>query len=355
MNSDLFQPLKAGDITLPNRILMAPLTRGRATPDAVPTPIMATYYEQRAEAGLLISEATAVSPMGYGWVNAPAMYNDAQEQGWKQVTSAVHKAGGRIFLQLWHMGRVSHPDFLNGGQPVAPSALTAKGRAITPEGRKPYVEPRALTVEEIKATVQDYAKATERALRAGFDGVEVHAANGYLIDQFLRDGSNQRTDEYGGSIENRARFLKEVVEAVAKVAGAGKVGVRISPCNDFNDMQDSNPLELSAYVAKMLDGYGLSYLHSREMGDDGRLADVLRKNFSGVLVLNDGYTREKGEAVLKSGKADAFAFGVPFLANPDLVQRLRVNAPLNAPDVSTFYTHDARGYTDYPTLSSRAA
>lgn len=359
MDSALFKGLKMGALTLPNRIVMAPLTRGRATLDGVPTPLMTTYYTQRASAGLLIAEATAVSKRGYGWKQAPGIFNTQQVQGWQKVTEAVHKAGGRIFLQLWHMGRVTHPDFLDGQLPVAPSAIAAEGES---RAGKKYVMPHALTLDEIKATVADYKSGAALAKEAGFDGVEIHGANGYLVDQFLRDGSNKRTDQYGGTIENRLRFLSEVTEAVVNVWGAGRVGVRLSPRNAYNDMHDSDPVALFGAAAERLSGYQLAYLHAMEplpghrlSAEGPRVSPVMRKAFKGVLIANGGYTKALGEAALAKDEADAIAYGVLMLANPDLVERFRINAPLNTPDQATFYTHDEKGYADYPFLKSNAA
>jgi N-ethylmaleimide reductase len=362
MQQKLFQPLKLGALTLPNRVLMAPLTRGRATMEGVPTPLMAEYYSQRAGAGLIISEATPVSQRGYGWVQAPGIYKPAHVKGWQAVTEAVHKKGGRIFLQLWHMGRVAHPDFMGGLLPVSSSAITPKGESNTYTGKKAFVTPHALSTDEIKSTIADYKNAAALAKEAGFDGVEIHGANGYLIDQFLRDGANKRTDEYGGTVENRARFLLQVTEAVVAVWGADRVGVRLSPRNPYNDMSDSDPLHTFGFAAEKLDAYGLAYLHAMEplpghmMAAAGeRVTPVMRKAFKGVLIANGGYTQELGEKALAQNEADAIAYGVLFLANPDLPERFRADAPLNMPDVATFYTHDAKGYTDYPSLKNKAA
>jgi N-ethylmaleimide reductase len=361
MTTTLFSPLDAGSLHCPNRMIMAPMTRGRANADGTPTPIMAEYYALRAEAGLMITEATSISPAGKGWVNAPGIYTDSHVSGWKRVTDAVHGANGRIYLQLWHMGRVSHPDFQDGALPVGPSAIAASGQATTPQGKKPYVVPRAMSEDEIRATVADYASAAGRAIEAGFDGVEIHGANGYLIDQFIRDSSNQRTDSYGGSVENRLRFLREVTEAVVRAVGGTRTGIRLSPLNSFNGMKDSTPRDTFTAAAKWLDGRGLAYLHVLEalpghvMHVTGeRVSPFLRKAFSGTFIVNGGYDRETGEAALAAGEADAIAYGVPFLANPDLVKRYRENAPLNAPDPKTFYTHGQAGYLDYPLLRQAA-
>lgn len=362
MESVLFKPLKAGALTLPNRILMAPLTRGRATLDGVPTPLMVEYYTQRASTGLIISEATAISKRGYGWVQAPGMFTEAHVKGWQTVTEAVHKAGGRIFLQLWHMGRVSHPDFLDGQLPVAPSAIAAEFDSNTPMGRKPYVVPHALTIDEIKATVQDYKRGAQMAKDAGFDGVEVHGANGYLIDQFLRDSANKRTDIYGGSAENRTRFLCAVTEAVISVWGSDRTGVRLSPRNPGNSMSDSDAVATFSLATEKLNAYNPAYLHSmeplpghRRAAPGERVSPYMRKIFKGTFILNGGFTKEIGEKALAAGEGDAVAYGELYIANPDLVTRFKTNAPLNASDPSTFYTHEAKGYTDYPALKNAAA
>ena len=354
----LFDPLTLGKYHLPNRIFMSPMTRGRAGAGAVPSSFVADYYAARADAGLLITEATAISPQGYGWFNAPGIWTDAQEQGWKHVTDAVHAKGGRIFLQLWHMGRVSHPDFLEGNLPVGPSAIAAKGETHTPLGKKTYVTPRALTVAEIQATISDYAAAAKRAIRAGFDGVELHGANGYLVDQFIRDGSNKRTDEYGGSVDNRLRFLLEVTKALVEAVGADKVGVRLSPRGGYNDMQDSNPIATFSRAAELLDALGLAYLHIMEAlpghmmyAEGERVMPYIRKAYRGVLITNGGYTKQSANMALQNGEADAIAFGVLFLANADLVSRFKTDARYNQPDFATFYTPGEKGYTDYPLLS----
>ena len=354
--SDLFSPLKLGDLELPNRIVMAPMTRSRATETAVPTPIMAEYYTQRADAGLIVTEATAISPRGVGWHKAPGIFTDEQVKEWKPVTAAVHSKGGRIFLQLWHMGRTSHPDFLGGSLPFAPSAIAAAGESYTPTGKKPYVTPHAMTKDEIASTVRDYATATRRAMEAGFDGVEIHAANGYLIDQFLRDGSNHRTDEYGGSIENRTRFLREVTQAVINEIGANKTGVRLSPHNPYNGMSDSNPAAIFTQAAKALSDLGVVYLHVVEsLATKDRVMPDMRKAFKGVLIANEAYDRDTGMQEIRSGAADLIAYGVPYLTTPDLVTRFKTNAPLNQPDYPTFQKGAAEGYTDYPFLTDTKA
>lgn len=355
----LFKPITIGDLPLPHRIIMAPLTRGRAGGERIPNDMMVEYYRQRAGAGLIISEATIISPQGAGWVNAPGIYNDEQVRGWTRVTEAVHAAGGRIFLQLWHMGRVSHPDFHGGELPVAPSAIAIPGEIRTPLGKKAHGTPRALALEEIPGVVRQYADATERAQEAGFDGVEIHGANGYLIDQFLRTGSNQRTDLYGGPVENRARFLLEVTEAVIATWRAERVGVRLSPRSEFNGQHDDDPTETFSYAAEQLNRFGLAYLHVLEAlpghvlympGE--RITPSLRERFHGPLMINGGYTAELAEAAIARGETDMVTFGVPFIANPDLPERYRRGAPLNPPDARTFYTAGAEGYIDYPALAS---
>ncbi|MGB2832455.1 MAG: alkene reductase [Methylotenera sp.] len=359
MATDLFSPTKLGSIALNNRIVMAPLTRNRAGKDGVPQAMNVTYYEQRASAGLIITEATPISAMAHGYPGLPGIYTDAQVTGWKKITDAVHVKGGKIIIQLWHVGRISHPSLLpNGTLPVAPSAIKPAGQAFTYQGLQDFVTPRALEAHELPAIVQDYVHAAQCALAAGFDGVEVHAANGYLLDEFLRDGSNQRTDDYGGSMENRARFLIQVVEAVVQVAGADKVGVRLSPVNPFNDMHDSNPQALFEYVADALNRFNLAYLHAVEGGiHGGGIADpfdfsAFRKRFKGSYIANLSYDKARGNAAIASGHADAIAYGVPFIANPDLVERFKQNAPLNAADANTFYGGTEKGYTDYPFLKA---
>jgi len=357
---DLLSPYKLGELELPNRIVMAPLTRQRAGKGNVPYQLNAEYYVQRATAGLIIAEATQVSPQGQGYPNTPGIHSAEQVAGWRLVTDAVHQHAGRIYLQLWHVGRISHPDFQpDGALPLAPSAIAPKGQAMTYEGMKPFVTPRALETWEIPEIVEQYRKGAENALEAGFDGVEVHAANGYLIDQFLRDGTNQRTDKYGGSIENRARLLVEVTEAVTNVWGANRVGVRLSPSGTYNDMRDSNPLETFGYAAQALNKFGLAYLHIFEAieADIRHGATVvptshLKERFQGTLIVNGGYDKNKGDAVLASGAADLVAFGTLYIANPDLPQRFALNAPLNQPDPTTFYGGGEKGYIDYPAIAS---
>jgi len=355
----LFTPFQAGAVELSNRLVMAPLTRGRANPDGTPHPRMVEYYRQRATAGLIISEATAISPQGYGWANAPGIYTQAHVEGWKQVTEAVHQVGGKIFLQLWHMGRASHPDFQNGALPVSASAIAANGDAHTPSGKKPYVTPRALETSEIPGVIQDYVRATRLAREAGFDGVEIHAANGYLIDQFLRDGSNQRTDDYGGSIANRSRFLLEVTAAVVGAWSGEHVGVRLSPTNPYNDMRDSDPTATFTHAAKTLNRFKLAYLHVLEAvpghmlaAPGPRVSPHMRKAFKGPFITNGGYDAAAAAHSINEGETDMIAFGVPFIANPDLVHRYRTGAALNPPDMSTFYGGTEKGYTDYPVLQA---
>ena len=356
---NLSDPIRLGAIDAPNRMLMAPLTRGRATDEAVPTALMGDYYRQRASAGLIISEATGISRLGLGWPHAPGLWNAAQVDGWRPITDAVHAAGGRIAAQLWHMGRLVHPD-VGGAQPVSSSATTAPGDAHVYGGKKPYVEARALAEEEIPGLLDDYALAAENALAAGFDGVQLHAANGYLIDQFLRDNSNFRTDRYGGSIENRIRLLGEVSARLVSAVGADRVGVRLSPNGEVQGVNDNDPHALFGAAAALLDDVGVAWLELREPRPDSDFAQpdaspvhpVIRRAFSRPLVLNSDYDAASGQAALESGEADAIAFGRIFLANPDLPRRLAKGLPLNPPDPATFYSRGARGYTDYPSLDA---
>ena len=357
MNTTLQTPIQIGPYHLPNRLVMAPLTRMRA-PDNIPTDLMVTYYAQRASAGLIISEATPISTQGVGYPATPCIYNDAQVAGWKKVTEAVHAQKGHIFLQLWHVGRISHPDFHRGALPVAPSAIAPKGDAVTPTGMQPFVTPRALEIDEIQGIVEDYRKAAENALAAGFDGVEIHSANGYLLDEFLRDGTNQRTDSYGGTFENRARILLEVTAAVVAVWGAERVGIRLSPSGTFNDMTDSDPETFFVYLLGQLNRFGLAYLHVVDAleGDIRHGAnvinlEVLRKAYNGTLIVCGGYDHVRAEDVIAQGDADMVAFGQLYIANPDLVERFKLNAPLNEPDAATFYGGNEKGYTDYPALA----
>lgn len=356
---NLFDPIELGPYTLRNRIFMSPMTRGRATvPAGVPTDDMIEYYRQRSSAGLIFTEATAISPQGVGWIGAPGIFTDAQAAAWRPITDAVHAGGGRIFLQLWHMGRVSHPDFQDGALPVGPSAIAAKGQSHTYEGSKDYVTPRALRADELPGVAADYAAAAKRAIAAGFDGVELHGANGYLLDSFIRDRSNQRDDEYGGSIENRWRFPLEVAKAVTDAVGKERTGFRVSPTGGYNDMGDADPFATFAYGAAALRELGLAYLHVIDPLPTSFMAvpgapvvyPRLREAFGGLLVLNGGFDRAKGDEVLAAGQADAIAFGVPFLSNPDLPRRFQEDAPLNTPDFATFYTPGTKGYIDYPYL-----
>lgn len=351
----LLTPVQVGPYTLENRMVMAPMTRNRAGERNVPTPLMVRYYEQRASAGLIVTEASQVSGQGVGYPDTPGIHTDEQVEGWRRVTDAVHARGGRIFLQLWHVGRISHSSLQPGGAlPVAPSAIAPEGRVRMAAGVVPYETPRALELAEIPGVVKQYEDGARRALEAGFDGVEIHGANGYLVDQFLRDGSNQRTDEYGGSLENRARFLAEVTEAVVGVWGADRVGVRLSPVSPYNSMSDSDPLATFGYAAGVLSRFGLAYLHAiapqalDPLSPDHEIVRALKERFGGLLILNGGYSRETGNALLEAGLAELVAFGVPFLANPDLVERFAEGLPLNTPDMSTFYGGGEKGYVDYP-------
>ena len=348
MSDPLFQPLSAGALLLPNRIIMAPLTRCRASEGRVPNKIMAAYYAQRASFGLILSEATAVTPMGVGYPDTPGIWSDEQIEGWQQVTSAVHDAGGRIMLQLWHVGRISDPVYLDGHVPVAPSAIQPEGHVSLLRPVKPYVTPRALETSEIPAIVEDYRKGAENAKAAGFDGVEIHSANGYLIDQFLQDSSNHRTDEYGGTVENRTRFLLEITDAIIEVWGADRVGVHLAPRGDSHGMGDSNPTALFTHVAHELGKRRIAFLCARESQDKSALGPALKAAFGGVFIANEGFTAETAREAITSGKADAVAFGKPAIANPNLAERIRHGAPWNPPDPQTFYGGDEKGYLDYP-------
>jgi 2,4-dienoyl-CoA reductase-like NADH-dependent reductase (Old Yellow Enzyme family) len=359
----LFDPITIGDLVLPNRIIMAPLTRGRATREGVPTSLMATYYAQRAAAGLIISEGTGVSREGLGWPFAPGLWTDAQVEGWKPVTEAVHRAGGRIIAQLWHMGRLVHPDFLDGAAPLSASATTAPFKAHTYDGKKPYEPAREATLDDVGRSVDDFARAARNALAAGFDGVQLHGANGYLIDQFLRDGTNKREDEYGGSIENRVRLLREVTAALVAEVGAGRTHVRLSPNGEVQGCDDSRPHELFTAAGKVLGGLGIASLELREPGSQSSflatevepVSPAIRQVFGGALILNSDYVGSTAEARLTQGAADAISFGRPFIANPDLVERLRSRAELAEPHPGTFYTPGPNGYTDYPSLPEQQA
>jgi len=347
----LFDPLPMGDLRLPNRIVMAPLTRMRADPGRVPNAMMAQYYVQRASAGLILSEATSVSPMGVGYPDTPGIWSEAQVAGWRQVTEAVHAAGGRMLLQLWHVGRISDPELLNGELPVAPSAIAPEGHVSRLRPKRPYTAPRALRTDEIPGIVEEFRQGAVNARAAGFDGVEIHGANGYLLDQFLQDGSNLRTDDYGGSIERRARLLLEVTDACIGVWGAPRVGVHLSPGGTTHSMRDSDPAATFGYVARELDRRGIAFLCVREPLGGPRVGPRLRAAFGGVYIANDGFTPESAEGTVQRGEADAVAFGRLFIANPDLPRRVRLEAALNEPDPDTFYAPGPAGYVDYPVLS----
>jgi 2,4-dienoyl-CoA reductase-like NADH-dependent reductase (Old Yellow Enzyme family) len=347
---NLFDPLKVGALTLRNRIIMAPLTRQRAGTERVPNALMAQYYADRASAGLILSEATSVTPQGVGYADTPGIWSDEQVKGWKLVTQAVHGAGGRIFLQLWHVGRVSDPLFLDGELPVAPSAIAPAGHVSHVRPQRPFVTPRALALDEIPGIVAAFRKGAENAKRAGFDGVEIHGANGYLLDQFLQDGTNQRTDVYGGSIENRARLLLEVTDAVIGVWGADRVGVHLAPRGDAHSMGDSDRAATFGYVATELGKRKIAFIAAREYEGDDSLGPKLKKAFGGVYIANEKFTKDSAQALLDRGDADAVAWGKTFIANADLVRRFEIDAGLNAPDSETFYARGAKGYTDYPML-----
>jgi 2,4-dienoyl-CoA reductase-like NADH-dependent reductase (Old Yellow Enzyme family) len=348
----LFDPLQIGDLTLQNRIIMAPLTRQRAGDVRVPNALMAKYYAERASAGLIISEATSVTPQGIGYAATPGIWSQEQVEGWKLVTSAVHAAGGKIFLQLWHVGRVSDPIFLNGDLPVAPSAIAPKGHVSLVRPERPFVTPRALELAEIPAIVEAYRKGAENAKAAGFDGVQVHGANGYLLDQFLQDSTNQRTDAYGGSIENRARLLLEVTDACIDVWGAHRVGMHLAPRGDSHTMGDSDAAATFGYVARELGKRKIAFIAARESVGDNRLGPQLKAAFGGPYIANEKFTKESAQKVLDAGEADAVAWGKLFIANPDLPRRFELDAPLNEPNPSTFYAEGETGYTDYPALET---
>ena len=349
----LFDPLRLGDLTLPNRVVMAPLTRTRS-PGHVPNALVAEYYRQRASAGLIISEGIPVSPMGVGYADVPGLWSEEQVEGWKPVTHAVHGAGGRILAQIWHVGRISDPSFLGGRVPVAPSAIAAKGHVSLLRPQRPYVTPHALETEEVAAIVEQFRQAAANAQRAGFDGVELHGANGYLLDQFLQDSTNRRTDRYGGSIANRARLLLEATDAAISVFGPGRVGVHLAPRCDTHDMGDSDPVALFTHVAQALGERRIAFLCSREAQGPDSLGPQLKRAFGGAYIANEGFTRESAEAILDRGDADAVAFGKLFIANPDLPERFAHNLPLNTPDPSTFSAPGPHGYTDYPALAEAA-
>jgi len=347
----LFDPIRLGEIALPNRIIMAPLTRCRAGDGRVPNALMAQYYTQRATAGLIISEATSVTPMGVGYPDTPGIWSDEQVAGWKRVTDAVHKAGGRMVLQLWHVGRISDPLYLGGEQPVAPSAIAARGDISLVRPKKAYEVPRALERDEIPAIVAVYEKAAQNAQKAGVDGVEIHGANGYLLDQFLQSSTNQRRDDYGGSLENRARLLLEVTDAAISVWGAGRVGVHLAPRCDAHDMGDSDPAAVFGHVAKELGRRTIAFICTREHFGAPALTPALKKAFGNALIANEQFTKESAAQAVQQGVADAVAFGRAFIANPDLVARFRLDAPLNELDTKTLYGGGSTGYTDYPALA----
>lgn len=347
-------PFQIGSVTLRNRVVMAPLTRMRAFDGRAPGDLQVTHYRQRASAGLILTEATSVTPMGVGYPNTPGIWSPEQVAGWKRVTEAVHAEGGHIAMQLWHVGRISDPELLGGQLPVAPSAIAAEGMVNVLRPRRPFAVPRALQTEEIAGIVQDFVLAARNARAAGFDFIEVHAANGYLFDQFLHDGSNQRTDQYGGSIENRARFLLETLDALAQEWPAERIGVHLNPMSNAHSMHDSNPVALFTYVAEQIAARKLGFIFSREELKDGVLpiGQHMRKVFQGTFIANDGFSPENAQAVLASGAADAVAFGRTFIANPDLPERLARSAALNELDTATIYSADATGYNDYPALES---
>jgi len=351
MSSPLFQSLKAGEITLPNRIVMAPLTRQRAGSQRIPNEMMREYYMQRASAGLILTEATSIEPMGVGYKDTPGIWNQEQVQGWKKVTSGVHEKNGRIFLQLWHVGRISDPSFLNGETPVAPSAIQPSGHVSLVRPQRPYVTPRALETHEVKTIVQNYRKSAILAKEAGFDGVELHGANGYLVDQFLQSSTNKRTDEYGGTVENRARFLLEIVDQLIDVWGAGRVGVHLAPAMDSHDMGDANPRETFGYGARELGKRKIAFIFTREGRGDAYLTPHIKQQFGGVVIANQGLDAAEASQLISEGKADAVSWGRYFISNPDLPERIRNGRELAPFDVNTFYSEGPQGYVDYPALA----
>ncbi len=350
----LFDPLVVGDLTLPNRIVMAPLTRARSGDERVPNALMARYYAERASAGLILTEATSVTPQGVGYASTPGIWSDEQVEGWKLVTQAVHDAGGRIFMQLWHVGRISDPIFLDGALPVAPSAIAAGGHVSLVRPERPFVTPRALELDELPGIVAAYRKGAENARRAGFDGVEIHGANGYLLDQFLQDSTNHRTDAYGGPIENRARLLLEATDAAIEVFGAGRVGVHLAPRGDAHTMGDSDPAATFGYVARELGRRKIAFIFARESAGADSLGPALKQQFGGPYIANEAFTLDSAQAALAAGTADAVAWGKLFIANPDLPRRFELNTELNAPVPATFYAEGETGYTDYPSLANVA-
>jgi 2,4-dienoyl-CoA reductase-like NADH-dependent reductase (Old Yellow Enzyme family) len=347
----LLTPLQVGDLHLPNRVVMAPLTRSRAVDRRIPNELMREYYVQRASAGMILTEATAVSPMGVGYANTPGIWSEDQVRSWSDITAAVHDAGGRILLQLWHVGRISDPSFLNGEPPVAPSAIAAAGDVSLLRPKRPYPTPRALDLGEIPGVIADYRTGAVNAKRAGFDGVEIHGANGYLLDQFLQDKTNKRTDRYGGSIENRARLMLEVTDACIAVWGRGRVGMHLAPRGDAHDMGDSNPAATFGYVARELGRRKIAFIAAREALGPGRIGPMLKREFGGCYIANEKFTLESAELAIERGECDAVAFGVLFIANPDLPQRFAQHAQLNTPKPDLFYSSGPEGYTDYPCLT----
>ena len=348
--SALFEPLRLGELLLPNRILMAPLTRCRAVDRRIPNQLMRDYYVQRASAGVIFTEATSVAPMGVGYPHTPGVWSEEQVAGWRMITDAVHAAGGRIMLQLWHVGRISHPLYLDGELPVSSSAVRPEGNVSLVRPKVEYVTPRALRRDEIPGTIEAYRRGAENAERAGFDGVEIHGANGYLLDQFLQDSVNRRDDDYGGSLENRARLHIEVAEACMSVWGAGRVGMHLAPRGDSHSMGDSDLKAAFSHLARELGKRKLAFLCTREREGPDSIMAHLKREFGGLMIANEGFTQASGEAAIARGDADAIAYGKAIISNPDLVERFRANAALNEWDVKTFYTHDAAGYTDYPAL-----
>lgn len=346
----LLDPIRVGDLDLPNRVFMSPMTRLRGTEDNVPTAVMAEYYEQRAGAGLILTEGVPVDPMGVGYHQVPGIWNQKQVEAWKAIPRAVHNAGGHIFMQIWHVGRISHPLFLNGKLPVAPSAIRPKGNVSLVRPITNFETPRSLTTEEVKAVVEQFRRGAQNAQAAGFDGVELHGANGYLLDQFLQDGTNQRTDEYGGPIENRARLMLECADAAISVFGPERVGMHLAPHSPSHDISDSDPINTFTYVMNELGKRGLAFICVRDPLGPQHLGPLLKQAFGGVVVMNEGYTKQTAEGVVERGEADAVAFGKPFISNPDLAKRFADNAPLNAPEPQTFYSHGMEGYVDYPPL-----
>ena len=352
MTALLFQPLKLGDITIPNRIIMAPLTRQRAGAERIPNNLMAEYYQQRASAGLILTEATSIDPLGVGYAETPGIWNQAQIDGWKKVTTAVHLRGGRVFLQLWHVGRISDPHFLNGQTPVAPSAIASAGHVNLLRPEKKFVTPRALETHEVKDIVQKYKQGAINAKVAGFDGVEIHGANGYLIDQFLQSKTNQRADIYGGAVENRARFLLEITDEIIKIWGAGRVGMHLAPASDSNDIGDANPRETFSYVARELGKRKIAFIFTRESQRDGYLTADIKKEFGGVVIANQGLTTADAMMLIENGTADAAAWGKYYISNPDLAERIQKDIPLAPFSSDTFYFGGPSGYVDYPKATS---